>query len=136
MPNVFYAYLFVAGGGALGAVARYTLNLALQRGTTFPWGTLSANLLGCLLMGCFLQLAASASWFNDTGWIPEQHRLLFAVGFCGSFTTLSSMVMEISGMMQRGDLAASFAYLFATLLGGFASFYLGALVVRAVLQSS
>lgn len=136
MSSVLYSYLFVALGGALGAVARFSLNLALQRGTTFPWGTLSANLLGCFVMGIVVQLAASASWFNETGLIPDQHRLLFAVGFCGSFTTLSSMVMEIGELMQRGDVVSAFSYLCASLVGGFVFFYVGSLLVRTLLQNA
>ena len=49
MRVVALSYLFVAAGGALGAIARYGLNVALQRDFFFPWGTLSANLIGCLV---------------------------------------------------------------------------------------
>jgi fluoride ion exporter CrcB/FEX len=51
---VLWSYLFVAAGGALGAVARFALNVVLQRDVEFPWGTLTANLLGgfaCFYIG-------------------------------------------------------------------------------------
>ncbi|MDH5322865.1 MAG: CrcB family protein, partial [Gammaproteobacteria bacterium] len=70
MRLVALSYLFVGTGGALGAMARFALNIALQRGVSFPWGTLSANLLGCLLLGIVAQLVASSSWFNSAGIIP------------------------------------------------------------------
>ena len=134
MHTVLYSYLFVAVGGALGAVARFALNVFLQRDVEFPWGTLSANLLGCLVMGVLAQLIASSSWFNDAGIIPDQYRLLFAVGFCGSFTTLSTLVLELNTMIQKNEFFYSFAYIVSTLVGGFACFYVGIVVMRALIQ--
>lgn len=130
MKIVALSYFFVAVGGALGAMARFALNVALQRDVAFPWGTLSANLLGCLIMGVVAQLVATSSWFNDAGIIPDQYRLLFAVGFCGSFTTLSAMVMELHTMMQRNEILGSFSYLMASIIGGFAFFYAGFTLTR------
>lgn len=130
MKIVALSYFFVAVGGALGAMARFALNVALQRDVAFPWGTLSANLLGCLIMGVVAQLVATSSWFNDAGIIPDQYRLLFAVGFCGSFTTLSAMVMELHTMMQRNEILGSFSYLMASIIGGFAFFYAGFMLMR------
>jgi CrcB protein len=127
---VLWSYVFVAIGGALGAMARFALNVLIQRDIAFPWGTLSANLLGCLVMGVVAQLVATASWFNEAGFIPDQYRLLFAIGFCGSFTTLSALVMELHTMLQRNELLNSFAYLVATMIGGFAFFYAGFVLTR------
>ncbi len=134
MHTVLYSYLFVAFGGALGAVARFALNVFLQRDVDFPWGTLAANLSGCLVMGFLAQLIASTAWFNEAGIIPDQYRLLFAVGFCGSFTTLSTLVLELNTMIQKNELFYSFSYLVTTLVGGFACFYLGVVVMRALIQ--
>lgn len=134
MFTSFNSYLFVALGGALGAMARFTLNIYLHRDFEFPWGTLAANLLGCLVMGLIAQLIASAAWFNEAGVMSEHYRLLFAVGFCGSFTTLSAMVFEINAMMQRSEVFYSFSYLAGTLIGGFACFYIGVLLAKSVLQ--
>ncbi|MBT8086826.1 MAG: CrcB family protein, partial [Gammaproteobacteria bacterium] len=60
--------------------------------------------------------------------------LLFAVGFCGSFTTLSALVLELNTMIQKNELFYSFSYLVGTLVGGFACFYLGVVIMRAVMQ--
>ena len=132
MKVIALQYLFVAVGGALGAVARFALNVFLQRDIAFPWGTLSANLLGCLIMGGVAQLVATSAWFNEAGIVPDQYRLLFAIGFCGSFTTLSALVMELHTMLQRSELLSSFAYLMATIIGGFACFYAGFVLLRAL----
>lgn len=132
MKAIALSYLFVAVGGGLGAMARFALNVFLQRDTAFPWGTLVANLLGCLVMGVIAHLVAASSWFNEAGIIPDQYRLLFAIGFCGSFTTLSALVMELHTMLQRGELFGSFSYMTVTMVGGFACFYLGYIVTRAL----
>lgn len=134
MRIVAFSYLFVATGGALGAIARYALNVLLQREVTFPWGTLTANLLGCLAMGVVAQLVANSGWFNESGLIPDQYRLLFAVGFCGSFTTLSALVLEVNTMLQRNEILNSFSYLMVTMIGGFACFFLGVMVTRALMS--
>ncbi len=132
MRIIALSYFFVAVGGALGAMARFGLNVFLQRDIAFPWGTLSANLLGCLAIGVIAQLVATSAWFNDAGIVPDQYRLLFAIGFCGSFTTLSALVMELHTMLQRNELLNSFSYLMATMIGGFACFYLGFILTRAL----
>lgn len=134
MRLAFYSYLFVAVGGALGAMARFGLNVFLQRDVEFPWGTLTSNLLGCLMMGIIAQLIASTAWFNDAGVIPDQYRLLFAVGFCGSFTTLSSMVLEMNTMLHKNEIFYSFSYFVGTMVGGFACFYIGIVCVRTFVQ--
>ena len=134
MKVVALSYLFVAIGGAIGAMARFGLNIFLQRDVAFPWGTLSANLLGCLVMGVIAQLVASATWFNEAGIIPDHYRLLFAIGFCGSFTTLSALMLELHTMLQRSEILNSFAYLMTTMVGGFACFYVGFVLTRALLQ--
>ncbi len=132
MRIIALSYFFVAVGGALGAMARFGLNVFLQRDISVPWGTLSANLLGCLVMGVIAQLVATSAWFNEAGIVPDQYRLLFAIGFCGSFTTLSALVMELHTMLQRNEILNSFSYLMVTMLGGFACFYLGFILTRAL----
>ncbi|HEY5642541.1 MAG TPA: fluoride efflux transporter CrcB [Woeseiaceae bacterium] len=138
MRTILWSYGFVALGGALGAMARFALNVFFQRDVAFPWGTLGANLLGCLIIGVIAQLIAQTAWFNDAGIVPDQYRLLFAVGFCGSFTTLSTLILELNTMLQRNEVFYSFSYLVASLVGGFACFYVGVVLTRSLLalQSS
>ena len=85
-------------------------------------------------MGIVAQLVSSSAWFNASGIVPDQYRLLFAVGFVGSFTTLSALVLEINTMLERNAILSSFAYLMVTLIGGFACFYLGVIAMRALFR--
>lgn len=130
MRIALWSYAMVAVGGALGAMARFALNVMLQRDVSYAWGTLTANLLGCLIMGAIAQLVATAAWFNAAGIVPDQYRLLLAIGFCGSFTTLSAVIMELHTMLQRNEILNSFAYLMITMIGGFACFYAGFMLMR------
>lgn len=132
MKILALSYLFVALGGALGAMARFSLNLVLQRDNPWPIGTLSANVLGCLVMGAVAYLVSSSPWFNNVGIIPDQYRLLFAVGFCGSFTTLSTVVLEMNTLAGRGDWLAAGAYLLLSVVGGLLAFWLGYTALRAL----
>jgi CrcB protein len=100
-----------------------------------PAGTFASNLLGSLIMGIIAELIATSAWFNDAGLFPDHYRLLFAVGFTGSFTTLSAMIFELNDMMQRDQFFTAFSYMFGTFLGAFACFYLGAVVTRMVVTA-
>lgn len=131
MPNFLWSYVTVAIGGAIGAVARFGLTgLLYKSNIAIPAGTFASNLLGCLVMGVVAELVATSAWFNDAGLFPGHYRLLFAVGFCGSFTTLSALIFELNDMMQRDQFITAFSYLFGTILSGFACFYLGAVAAR------
>jgi len=131
MRAIAVSFLLVGVGGAFGAMTRLGLTLLFaHRIVIVPLGTLASNLLGCFIMGIVLQLMLTAEWFNQAHIVSEQNRLLFAVGFCGSLTTMSSMVVEMNTLMQRSELLGAFTYLFMSFAGGFACFYAGAMLVK------
>jgi CrcB protein len=133
MQATVLSFLVVGFGGASGAMARFGLTMAtLRYSAVVPVGTLLSNLLGCFVMGVVVQMLARISWFAEGGIVTDHNRLLFAVGFCGAFTTLSALVLEMSTMMQRNDVSLAFGYLVVTLLGGFTAFHGGALLLRSL----
>lgn len=83
-------FLIIAAGAALGANARYLVNLwaAGRFGADFPYGTLLVNITGSFILG-FL-LAISTERFD----LSPEMRLLLATGFLGSYTTFSSYAVE------------------------------------------
>lgn len=91
-------------GGGLGAVCRYlvTTQIGARFGTMFPWGTLSVNLLGSLLMGWILGLILLLTERTGSG-LGEAARLLLTVGFLGGFTTFSSFSMETLTLLRGGS---------------------------------
>ncbi|WP_232226453.1 fluoride efflux transporter FluC [Brachybacterium phenoliresistens] len=90
--------LLIAGGGAVGAVLRFLLQLLLPSTTTptlveMPWSTLLANTLGCLAMGL---LAGGIQVRRDA---PRWLFPAVGTGMIGGFTTFSTVVLEGSAMI-------------------------------------
>ena len=131
------ALLYVGCGGALGAMLRYAVTLYLARhGAALPLGTLVSNLAGCFIMGALVQWLAEADWFHGTSVAREHYRLLFAVGFCGSFTTLSALVYEMSALINFNQALQAMVYLLLSVVGGFLCFFAGIFMTRAILPGS
>ena len=82
-------FLLVAVAGAIGAPARYLLDLWVQRrvGRVFPWGTFAINVSGSVVLGFVTGLAL----FHG---LPQAPKLLIGTGFCGAYTTFSTFVFE------------------------------------------
>ena len=97
----------VAAGGALGAVARFSVSTALPR-MVFPWHTLLVNLAGSFLLGFAIL---------DSG-MEHPTRLWFAVGFLGAFTTLSTYSVETVDLWRSGHVRVAVANALANGLGG------------------
>jgi fluoride exporter len=94
-------------GGALvtaGAVVGTPLRFFVARfvgeriGETFPWGTLIVNVTGCFLMGL---AAAYAKKHGLSG--RSEFWLLFATGFLGSYTTVSSFALQTLALARDGE---------------------------------
>jgi CrcB protein len=124
MPNL----LLVLIGGAFGAGLRYEVGrLSLRAlGHGFPWGTLTVNLVGGLLMGLL------AGTLARTG-ANEQLRLFIAVGLLGGFTTFSAFSLETFTMIQRGDVATAALYASASVVGSVLLLFAGLMMTRLAL---
>jgi CrcB protein len=103
----------IAGGGALGTLARYVIERAVVVSPTgLPWATLSVNVLGSFLLGVVVTLVVER-WPTD-----RYLRPLVAVGFCGGFTTFSTLAVEIDRRIQHGHIGVAAAYLGLSLVAG------------------
>lgn len=114
-------WLALAAGGVAGTVARYSLAGAVYRilGTGFPYGTLLVNLSGCFLIGLLETLAEARFLIGPTG------RLLLMVGFCGAYTTFSTLMLETSHLIRDGESWRAFLNFMGSGAAGFALFRLG-----------
>ena len=83
-------YIAIAIGGSLGAVSRYWMSSTTYQwlGQGFPYGTLTVNLLGSLLMGFLSVLLVHR--FQ----VSEAIRIGLLAGFLGSFTTFSTFAID------------------------------------------
>lgn len=121
--------LYVAVGGAAGALARYGLGGWVQSraGFGFPAGTLVVNVLGCLLIGFALRYLEAVRLAPDV-------RALVAVGVLGGFTTFSTFGYETVALLEDGAWARAATYAFGSMALGIAAVYIGIAVSGYVLQ--
>ena len=117
--------LLIALGGAVGSVGRYALGAAVQRVThAFPLGTLTVNVVGCVLVGILARAFMNSQLHPDI-------RAMLIVGFCGGFTTFSAFSLEVVGLAQGGESLRALAYVGASLILCLAGTAAGFALVRA-----
>ena len=117
--------LFVGLAGALGALVRYWIGLAVGP-VTFPWPTFVINLTGAFLLGVVLTVGPARHW-------PLDLSAPIAVGFLGAYTTFSTFAWETSilGRVEHRWVAAG-AYVVASVVLGVLAAWAGHLVARAL----
>lgn len=94
----------VALGGAVGAVLRYLLGLIpVKEITSFPFITLSINVLGALLIG---GIAAYSSRHS----VNDSLMLFLKIGLCGGFTTFSTFSLEAAQLIKSGSIFTAVTY--------------------------
>lgn len=106
--------------GGLGAAARYAQDTLVKErlASAFPWGTLSINIAGSLLLGVITGLAIA-------GAEPETWRVVVGTGFCGGYTTFSTAMFETVALARAGRLGAAVWNVFGTLIATVAAACLG-----------
>ena len=112
--------LFVGIGSFIGGILRYLLSQFIQIKflSTFPYGTLGVNVLGCLVIGLVLALS------ERTSMTPEW-RLFLATGICGGFTTFSAFSSETFSMLRDGQFWYAATYVLASLILGVLATFIG-----------
>lgn len=121
MKNLLLVFI----GGGFGSVLRYVFGKYLNSlHHAFPFGTFAANILGSLLIGIILGLAAK----NNS--ISQSQILLLATGFCGGFTTFSAFAYENHLLLKSGDFMSFAVYTIATFIVGFLAVFLGIFIAK------
>ena len=120
--------LWVALGGAVGSMARFGVNMAAPRflGQSFPWATLTVNIVGSLLMGFLVSFLAEK--YADQ---PDL-RLFLLTGVLGGFTTFSAFSLDVLNLVQRGEAAMAFVYAMASVLLSIIAVFAGFMMSRAL----
>ncbi len=116
-------------GGFIGSVLRYLTSGFVQQilqNSTFPYGTLAVNLIGCFVIGVLSQLA------DDRGVFSGEARAFVFIGVLGGFTTFSSFGNETMNLMRDGEMLPAFANVSAQVVLGLGAVWLGRLVGRGM----
>jgi len=117
-------FLNLVIGGAVGTIARYLLAGVVYRymGTEFPYGTLIVNVSGCFILGVLATLA------DKKFILGPDARVLLMIGFCGAFTTFSTLIFETDNLVRNGQAMRAFTNIFVSVILGFILFRVGSLL--------
>jgi fluoride exporter len=127
------SWLLVAVGSALGGLARHACGLLIAQrvGQSFPWATLTVNVLGSLAIGVCAALIAGSSRASAT-----LARDFLMVGFLGGFTTFSAFSLQTLQLLRDGKSAAALANVVASVVVCLIAVWLGfSLFARATHQT-
>jgi len=122
--------LIVFLGAGLGGVLRHGVNTGCARlcGMAFPWGTLTVNVVGSLLMGL---IAGWLTFRSGEGW-AQPLRLFLLTGILGGFTTFSAFSLDAALLWERGEPALAGAYVLGSVILSLAALAAGLAIVRAL----
>nr|WP_204342084.1 fluoride efflux transporter CrcB [Micromonospora terminaliae] len=115
--------MLIALGAAVGAPLRYLTDRAVQarHASAFPWGTLTVNVAGSLVLGVVTALPTS----------PAVTALL-GTGFCGALTTWSTLSYETLRLHRGGRRGHAVANVLVSIAAGLTAATLGYVLARAV----
>lgn len=122
--------LFIGMGGFIGAISRYMISSQVQqlnKGIFFPWGTVSVNLLGCLMIGILIQLNESFYTFS-----PEIKNFIF-IGILGALTTYSTFSNDTMNLILDQRYMTSMVYILIHIIIGLLALFSGRLLVRLMI---
>ena len=114
--------LLVGTGGFFGAVMRYLVSGWAQEifsGVSFPYGTLTVNIIGCLLIGLLAGLSENRNLLG-----PETRALLL-IGVLGGFPTFSAFSYETVELLKAGNSLAAFSNVGLQVCLGLAAVWVG-----------
>ena len=117
----------IYAGGMLGALARVGLVQAIPATAgRWPWATLVINISGSFLLGYL------ATRLQER--LPQStyRRPLLGTGFCGAYTTFSTVQLEVVEMVDAGHAGLALAYVAVSLTAGFVAVWAATAIVRRV----
>ncbi len=117
----------IFAGGAIGALLRVWLGLEFAAAANaWPWAIFAVNISGCFALGYF------ATRLQERLPPSTYRRPLLATGFCGAYTTFSTVQVELVEMLHRAHYALAIGYGATSVAAGFAAIWLATAGVRRV----
>ena len=118
-------------GGLVGGLAREGLVDAWPGGT-LPWAVLTINVIGAFVLGVVVEVVTARAAHRHPALAVRVVRPLFGTGFCGGFTTFSSLAVALDTLARDGRVGAAAAYLVLSLALGVAGALAGSAAGRRV----
>jgi CrcB protein len=119
--------LLIFLGGGLGSSFRWLINKLIPS-DTFPYSTISVNLIGCLLIGILAGYLLTHNHFKS-----DIYPLL-VVGFCGGLTTFSAFALDNYNMIKSNDFFNSILYITLSVAGCIIMVYVGFYIIQKILN--
>lgn len=119
--------LWVGLGGALGAILRHFMNIAIARlaGSNFPWHTMVVNITGSFVMG--LLIALMAQRWN----VSSELKAFLTTGILGGYTTFSAFSLDFALLFERKAYVLAGAYALGSVVISLVAIFIGLALGRA-----
>jgi CrcB protein len=112
--------LWICAAGAAGTGLRHLVTVwtAARWGATFPYGTITVNIVGCFAIAMVMHGSSAAGWSATT-------RVVLTTGFLGGFTTYSAFNQETLRLVDQGAGGLALLNVLVTVGGGLLGGWIG-----------
>lgn len=116
--------MLIGLGSFIGGISRYLLSQLIQNKalTSFPYGTLTVNVIGCFLIGLIFGI-------SERSGLTLEWRLILTTGMLGGFTTFSAFSYESISLMREGQAGSALLYIGCSVVLGLLATYGGIILV-------
>ncbi|MGB3364957.1 MAG: fluoride efflux transporter CrcB [Thermodesulfobacteriota bacterium] len=124
-----YPLIYIAIGGAAGALLRYSVSGYIFRNSDglLPWGTIAVNLIGCFIIGFLWNIFENFTYSTNT-------RAFVFIGILGAFTTFSTFGIESFYLLKDGEIKLGIINILISNVGGIGLVAIGYILSKSLLK--
>tara|TARA_Y100000766_G_scaffold155699_1_gene133664 strand:- start:505 stop:879 length:375 start_codon:yes stop_codon:yes gene_type:complete len=120
-------FLLVFIGGGLGSAIRFLFNRLIPQGT-FPYSTLTVNMVGSFLIGMII------GYLISNNMLKSDYYYFLVIGICGGLTTFSAFSLENLNLLKSNDLLNSILYILISVSFCIVLAYAGFTLINKILN--